>query len=907
MKEKLLTTKSQMPPLPAKQVMRPRLTKKLNAVEVRKVTLVTAPAGFGKTTLVREWVESAGCETVWLALDEQDNNPARFLLYLIYALREITPEIGNEALALLQSGHQPHLSAILTLLVNELVSRPDHLVLILNDYHVITDQTIHDAISFLIAHLPANIHLLLTSRSQPPLNLARLRSQAQLLELDSADLRFTAIEVEHFLSDVMQLELSPHDRIALEMRTEGWIAGLQLAALSLQGQIDASGFIAAFNGTDRHVADYLFEEVIRHQPDEVRHFLLHTSVVDSLCSELCDSLLQQSGTQAMLERLDQLHLFIVPLDNQRQWFRYHPLFVDLLRHYFNMIYPEQVSLMHARASLWYEHHNRSDEAIRHGLQAQQYERTAALIEAAFQQRDWIHHDMRRLLGWFDSLPTAVTHARPALTLAYCWLMLEIFSDRWQLIESQLQQVEQILTSSTLNAAFGNQDRRLMLAQIDLLRANHARQAGDYFRVIELCQQTLARLPENEMYIRSGTIAHLASAYASLGSLIEANRMFSQSVTMCRTANNIDGLLFASAHFIESLTASGQLREAERVFEQARLYTDQRSGPDVGVVYISIAEVYREQNKLELAKTYFERGIDLCRPFEAWRDALVSGVIGLARVLAAADETDEAIIRLVEIEKQDSHAIPPNTTRLDSVRARLYLMQGKFNAAARWANHSGLAAIDEIDYDYEFDILTTIRVLLTQAKLETQAIPAVSISADPFKDADRLLKNLYDSALAGGRTGRVIEIGVLQALFYGIKQETNDALKRLAEALDLAEGEGYVRLFVNEGQPMYQLLTTLRTRPILASISADYVDALREAFPVSVRQPTTGNFIKGSGLTESEHSTLRLLASERSMEEIATELSVAVSTVRTYAKRIYSKLDAHSRAEAVYRARELNLL
>lgn len=899
----LLATKLHPPPLRRDFVPRQRLTAKLNRILESKLTLITAPAGFGKTTLIREWVEPYGHSVAWLSLDEQDNSPARFLLYLIHAFRQIEPALGSEALGLLNSTHLPHLSTVLTHLTNDLAATPAPRIIILDDYHLIEDQTIHQALDFLLAHGPAHTHLVIASRSQPPLSLARLRGQAQLLELNSADLRFTAFEVEQFLRQVMQLDLSPAERMALEMRTEGWIAGLQLAGLSLQRQENKSAFIASFSGDDRHIGDYLFEEVLQHQSDEIQRFLLFTSVADNLCGSLCDAILGESGSQTMLERLDDLRLFIAPLDQQRQWYRYHPLFGELLRHQLRRTQAEQIPRLHRRASMWFEQYDRLEEAIGHGLRAADFERTAGLIEAAFQRRDWIHGEMRRLLAGFEALPETVTQVRPKLKLSYAWLLFEIFADQWDRIEALLRGVETVLTAS---GSAPEQDTQVLLAEVDLLRANHARQAGEPARVIELCQQALGRLPADETYRRSGIIAHLASAYESLGQMAQANQIYTESMRLCRAANNVDGLLFAAARLLEVLTVSGQLRQAERVFGQMQDFAAKRTGPDMGLVYINIGEVYREQNRLEQAKTYLKQGLELCRPFEAWHTGVASGVISLARLLAAEGFHEQALKTLLEIEKQPGPATPLEQARLESMRARLLLAQGDYRAAAHWARRSGLSASAEVDYAHEFDYLTLVRVLIAQAALEAQGMHPASLATDPLNDADNLLDHLYNAAQSGGRLGRIIELKMLQALTRALRHDTTEALHYLEEALSLAEPEGYVRLFADEGRPLYQLLTRLSTKPLL-TISADYMNMVLAAFPPSPPQAVQPGSLPGSTLTERELKTLRLLATELSIEAIAVEMIVSVSTVRTYAKRIYSKLDVHSRAEAVYRAKELKFL
>jgi LuxR family maltose regulon positive regulatory protein len=903
----ILVTKLHIPVIATDAVVRPRLTTKLNLSLKHRLTLVIAPAGFGKTTLLAAWAQAAPCPVGWLSLDEQDDSWQRFMRYLIHAFRSITPNFGIDILALLDSLHRPQPETLMTQMANEMAFIQESCVVILDDFHVLDDLSIYHTLEFLLTHLPPQVHFIIASRTEPAFNLPLLRGRGQLLELNSADLRFTAIEVEQFLTDVMHLQLTASDRVTLEMRTEGWVTGLQLAALSLQSQPDPSSFLAAFTGTHRYIADFLFEEVLRHQSAEIQRFLLYTSIVDRMSGELCDVLLETRNGQATLESIEAAGLFVMPLDSTRQWYRYHQLFAEMLRLYLRRVYPDQVQRLHEKASRWYEQEHRLEEAIRHGLAAQDYERSALLIETAFQQRDWIHHDMHHLLIWFEALPGEVAGSRPKLILAYAWLLLELFSNRWEQIETLLRQVEHLLAASASNMAYEDEEIALMLAQVDLLRANRARHEGQDEQVIALCQQALVHLPENETYIRSGTLAHLAAAYESMGNVAEASRLFSDSLQMCRSSGNVDGFLFATGRLIHVFSLSGQLRQAERVFDQSVTYAAARTGPDMGAVYISMGEIFREQNQLEQAASLLKQGITRCHPFEAWRTALMTGLMTSAQILAAEGHLDEAVDRLLDIEKQYPFASPLEKARLESVRTRLQLQQGNFQAAAQWAMNSGLSAIADPDYTHEFDLLTFIRVLLTQAALDEQGMRVERLSAAPLQDADRLLHKLYQAAHSGGRMGRVIEIYMLQALAHAVDSDMTAALKWLQEALALAEPEGYVRVFVDEGLPMYRLLMLLRTRPVSSSISDDYLNALRDAFPRSVRQLAAELSPSGTALTEGELNTLRLLASDRSIEEIAAELSVAVSTVRTYTKRIYSKLDAHSRAEAIYRARELNLV
>ncbi|MCB0213271.1 MAG: hypothetical protein KDJ52_28270 [Anaerolineae bacterium] len=898
MNDILLTTKLQMPPLRSDLVVRPRLLARLDSMAAVKLVIVAAPAGFGKTTLVRAWAESCSLPVAWLSLDEQDNNPPQWLRYFIHALRQIHPTLGHAALELLTSPHHPQIATVLTLLINDLSTFSGPLAIIFDDYHYLDNLAIHQAMDFLLAHLPDHVHLIITSRHQPPLALSRWRAQHRLLELTSADLRFTAGEVETFLQAVMHLNIAPADRIALEMRTEGWIAGLQLAALSLQNQADKGAFIRTFSGLDRDINDYLLEEVLHHQPAEVRHFLLATAVVDRLCGSLADALLEQSGSQTMLEQLDRRQLFIVPLDRHRHWYRYHALFADLLRHHARRTMPQQLPGLHRRASLWFEQHNSPADAIQHALQAEDAQRAADLIEAALQRRNWLQHDMHRLLTWLDALPEAVTQTRPRLKLGAAWLLLEIFSDPWPRIEPYLRQVEAVLTAPNAHHHFTTPALHAMLAEVDLLRANRARQNGDAADVIALCRQALARLPHSETYLRSGIIAHLASAYENLGDMAQADALYTDSLALCQSANNIDGRLFAAARLMAVLTVRGRLQRADQIATPLLAELAERTGPDIGLLYIHLADIYREQNRLDAAKRLLQQGLDLCRPFEAWREGVITGLMTLAGIAAAEGQFDAALAHLDEVDTT------PPSPRLAMFRARLHLAEGDFKAAAQWARpHNRFPAV-AVDYPHERDALTYVWLLLTQAALDAQGLRVERLAVDPLAEASTMLTHLHQAASAGDRTGHIIEIHLLQSLLATLRRQPAQATDHVAQALQLAEPEGYVRLFVAFGEPIYTHLKLLRARPVIAT-ATDYLNTLLAAFPQAESAPV--DYLPGSTLTERERVTLRWLASELTIEAIAAEMAVSVSTIRTYAKRIYSKLDAHSRAEAVYRAKELHLL
>lgn len=697
----ILQTKFHIPPQREKRVKRQRLMTRLNRIPDCKLTVIRAPAGFGKTTLIRDWIETTSDPVGWLSLDPSDNAPYRFAQYFVHAFHALDQKRVPNTLALLNSSHQPALETLFSQLVNDLSIIESLLILVLDDFHVIDSVEIHLLLDFFLTHMPAQVHLVITSRQELPLHVSRLRAQAQLLEIDSADLRFTAIEVEAFLRDVMSLDLTSADRTTLEMRTEGWIAGLQLAGLSLQTSADVHAFIQSFAGTNRLIEDYLFEEVLRHQPPHFQHFLMQTSVVDEMSAGLCDALMQNADSHTMLVTLENRQLFIVPIDHQRVWYRYHHLFRDLLRRNLQTRYPDQLQGLYQRAGRWYAVNDRIELAIEYGILADAFEQVADDLETVFDAHDWVRQDMNRILDWFHALPDAILQSRLSLYLSFVWLKFEMLADAWGEILADLSAIESALATPQSHQKYTPDELLKMQAQVDMLRANYARFRGDSAGVITLCQHILDRLPADELYIRSGAIAHMASAYENLGDFDQASDMYQKGIVLCRNGGNIDGLLFASANLIELYLKMGTLRQAQSVFDALEDLQASRTGPDMGANFIAIAEVYRQQGQLEQARTFLKQGIAMCRPFEAWQ---ASTSLGLER----------------------------------------------------------LAKLDQIE-------------------------------------------------------------------------------------------------------------------------------------------------LRGETLTERELETLQLLATDHSTEEIADRLAVSLSTIRTYCKRIYSKLDVHSRAEAVYRARELNLI
>ncbi len=913
----LLATKLYIPPLHSKLVRRPHLLERLNAgLDITPgVTLIAAPAGFGKTTLVVEWIEQINGQLpniAWFSLDEADNDPVRFFTYFVAALQTINAEWGQSTQSILDAPQPLDPEVLMTTLINDIATNaaPDSkIILVLDDYHIIENQTIHNALTFLLDHMPPQIHLVLTSRADPPLPLSRLRARRRLVELRATDLRFTPGEATIFLNEITGLHLSSGNVLALENRTEGWIAGLQLAALSLQGQNsgNTSAFIANFTGDDRYVVDYLVEEVLDRQPDDIKRFLLLTSILDRLNGPLCDTLtgtdILEAGAslktgQDILEYLEQVNLFTIPLDNKRDWYRYHHLFMDLLRlRLRQQITDADIAQLHQRASEWLEQAGLIEEAINHAFAADNLERVAHLLGGHALPLLRGQGNLHTILKWLETLPIEQIYRRPQLCTLYSWVLFEMYPGQESKIAPLLQAAETELLKQleTAQTTGQNTDQiQTLLGEIDLLRANFARRRGETQLTISLCHKTLTRISSNENYVRGAALFTLGATLDSLGNMIEAEPNYIQGIEITQKQGNHYAALINVAKLIDLHMIRAQFHRAEAVFQQYQQMAQTRHGADTGMFYVNYGWLLLEQNKLETAHNYLTQGVNLCRPVNAMALMVVKGYIGLAWVERAKGNPAAALEMAHNAERfKDIDKMPYPAVRFEAARARLWLALGDLPAAARWAEQSGPGIDDELSYLLEIDHLTLARVLIAQNNLD---------------DAAKLLGRLRNAAGEGGRTGRVIEIDMLQALLYQAQDEDQRAVDTLAEVLSKAEPEGYVRLFVDEGEPMAALLKKTgiksgRLTPYIQSLLSNFQNThvVATAITPAQSQPLV------EPLTERELKTLQLLATELSPNEIADEMVVAISTVRSYTKKIYSKLDAHSRIEAVHRARELGLL
>ncbi len=895
----ILATKLYIPPPRTKIVPRLRLIERLNEglSAGRKLTFISASAGFGKTTLVSEWVASCGRPVAWLSLDEGDNDPTRFLTYLVAALQTlalsevegIAANIGKGLVAVIQSPQPASTEAILTTLLNEIAAVPDHFMLVLDDYHLVDSRPVDQALTFLLEHLPPGMHLVIATREDSHLPLARLRARGQLTELRAADLCFTPSEAAEFLIQMMGLNLSAENIAALETRTEGWIAGLQLAALSMQGHQDTASFIKSFTGSHRFVLDYLVEEVLRQQPESIQAFLLRTSILKRLCGPLCDAVLLDptvSG-QETLEYLEHANLFIVPLDNERRWYRYHHLFGDLLR--LRLGKPKEFAEFHLRASQWHEENGDLGAAFHHAIAAGDFVRAAGLAEAAWQGMEE-SFQTAAWLGWVKKLPETVIRARPVLCVQLGWAFS--LAGEPETSEIHLQNAEQALAGVA-----DKPDLKPLPGSIALARAYNAQIQGNLANTVKYAELALQLIPENDINLRSRAAITLESTHWASGNLesaIRALRDWMESMT--RLGNHV--FVVASAFGVGDLLVSlGCLSEAERTYQDA-LQLAAQHGPEAEHItahhHLGLFMIYRQRGDDTLAAHHLNRAAELgLQTTPVW---LHRWHVAQAQLKEAAGDLETALALLDEAKRVYIQSAMPDVRPIAALKARIHLKQGRPDKARAWAAERGLTLADEVSYLHEFEHLTLARLEI----------------ANPQVNA--LLARLLQAAEVQKRRGSALDILLVQALAHEAQGNRSQALAALEHALAMAEPEGYLRIFVDEGEAMRLLLLDFRSanKKLAAHPLFGYVDKILATFlqPAEIiSQSTVTNQVSEiiEPLTDREHEILRLIADGLSNGEISQRLYLALSTVKGHNLRIFAKLQVQNRTEAVARARELGLL
>ncbi|MEM7537496.1 MAG: LuxR C-terminal-related transcriptional regulator [Chloroflexota bacterium] len=897
----ILNTKLYIPPPRPHAVSRPRLHKQLTAGLHCKLTLISAPAGFGKTTVLSAWVATCTQPVAWLSLDEEHNDSTRFLVYLVAALRTITltePQLGEGILRALQS--PPPLNAMLTSLVNELTTVSQDFILVLDDYHLIQSPAVEESLHFLVQHLPPSMHLVIATRIDPSLPLARLRARGQLTELRAHDLRFTPNEAAEFLNQAMGLTLSVDEITALEDRTEGWIAGLQLAALSLQGHPDTTDFIHSFSGSHHFVLDYLVEEVLHQQPEHIQHFLRCTSILGRLCGALCDTLLPDADTagQEVLAYLERTNLLLVPLDDQRTWYRYHHLFADALQTRLHKGPLDDVAVLHRRACAWYEQNGFRADAIHHALAARDFERAADLIELEWLATSETFFQNDTWTGWVQMLPDELIRGRMTLSLGLAWALL--FSGELQSAADRLRDAERLSSSASDP---NDETHRWQQALLAVAWAFHAQALGDNAATIHHARQALTLLPEANHYIAGLAGSMLGIAYWADGELVMAAKHMAEAVACLRATGHF---LFA----ISSTYALGGIKIAQgHLFDAANLYKETLQFmvtrnepilPGIAELHLGLSQLYHEQGNVEAARQHLLQS----ETFGA-QAALPEWPYGLylaqAQLKTAQGQLDDAL-KLLEASEPLYYPGPmPNVAPVAALKTRVWLQQGRLAEALRWVRERGLSVDDDLRYVQELEHITLVRVLITRYRLEQ--------TDEDIQQAMTLLARLFSAAEAGGRVGRMVEILTLQALTHQAQGNPSAARPLLEQALTLAETEGYLRIFVNEGQPMRQLLDAA----LAHKIRPHYVQRVLAAFPnQKVTHPKSVNPATQASpliepLSKREIEVLHLIADGLTNQGIANTLVLSLNTVKVHTRNIYGKLDAHHRADAVAKARAVGIL
>ncbi len=902
----LLATKLYLPwPQPG-FVPRPRLVQALSEGLARGRGLVCAPAGFGKTSLLADWARSDGRPVAWLGLDAGDNDPARFWRYVVAALDRVQPGIAGRLGPLLGPPTPRSFEGLVTALINELAAQPgpDGVLLVLDDYHLIDSGPVHASVAFLLENLPPGLHLVVSSRADPPLPLARLRARGQLAELRVAELRFTTGEGAALLG-VAGPGLPEAAVAALTARTEGWAAGLKLAALSLRGQADPAGFVAAFSGSHRFVLDYLADEVLDGQPGQVRAFLLETSVLERLSGELCDAVTGRAGSQELLQDIERAGLFLVPLDEVRGWWRYHHLFADLLRARLEQEEPGRVQELHRAAAAWSDEHDLGDDAVRHALAAGDTAWAARLVER-YVDALLGRSEGATLHRWLSALPAESVRARPRLCLAQA--ISAVVGRQVEVVEGLLDDAERAFAVTGDEPYEPSAGRAVSVlanvpAGIAFLHANLARLRGDAALATDYNRQILAQLGDEDSVMRSYVRWNLAGADWLLGRLGPAERDLTEVLAERRVAG--EGFLAIRVCYDlgQVQCAQGNLDAALATYRQALDIAGEGSQPPhLGMAHVGLAEVLYERDELAAALDHATRGVTLCRQL-ALTPPLATGLAVVARIRQAHGEAAAALEAMGEAGRSGlSPQVVALLSPVPSQRARLLLAQGDVPAAAQWAMAAGLSPDDEPDYPQEPAYLVLARVLLAQ----NNPGPALT-----------LLQRLLATAASQGRTGSVIEIQALQALALAAKGDESAAVDAIAEAVTLACPQGYVRVFADEGTPMRVLLARLcaaeRDQRVPAGgIHAGYLAALLRACGPADAAPPQGRAAAAppglaEPLTGRELEVLRLLAAGSSNQRIARDLFVAPDTVKKHVTHVLAKLGAANRTQAAARARQLGLI
>jgi LuxR family maltose regulon positive regulatory protein len=889
----LLTTKLYIPPVRTEWVRRPRLFERLqNGLHLgHKLLLISAPAGFGKTTLLSTWIQDnlSDIQVSWLSLDEDDNDLGRFFTYLIAALEQIDQDIGHNLSAVLQASTTPQPKPLLSVLVHELNVREDEFVLVLDDYHTIHNHDVHDALDFLIEHLPGNTHLVVSGRIEPPLPLSRLRVRDQMTEIRPTDLRLTPSETTALLNGCFALNLDPHDVAALEARTEGWVASLQLAALSLQDCKDKHDFVAAFSGSHRYVIDYLVDEVMAHQSNDLRRFLRQTSILNRLCAPLCNAVMKTDHSQATLEHLDRANLFVVPLDDRRKWYRYHHLFADMLRARLQIESPDIGPLLHRRAAEWYAAQKLTAEAVHHALAARAYDLAAQWIAETVTDA-FRRGQVSRVRRWLEALPEEIVHNTPLLALSHAWVSV-IALDAHK-IDDYMDRLEHLLRTAPADSS---EIRAIWLSNAMAIRSTRALHLNRVEQVIAYAEEGLALLSDKQEFqhqLRSVLGYNLAFAYAIQGQVDRACRAYEQAIDEARRAEHVIIVAFGGYHLGELYRLCGRLRDAVAVHQQTldSIESMVPSSPLLGMLHVGLGAVRCEQFELSAAQTHLETGIEHCQR-AGIAEIATEGYRWLACVHQARKEstqTQTALDAAHQMYRSLNHI--EGTVRATLCQARHHLARGELEKIGQWIA--------------EYEPLRNASDEIVQAEALTLAL--AHLASGDIAQASILLAQLK-SALMQSHIVDPVSVAILEALVEYRQGQQGRALAALGQALQHAAPENHIRPFVNAGQPMYEMLNAHATS---SNPHSDFVNVLLVAFDnpsPSVNKAKSTASRLDEPLSKREMDVLRLIAAGLKYKEIAEQLFISVNTVNYHIKNLYGKLGVRNRTQAIARANHLDLL
>lgn len=916
----LLATKFFVPVAPGPLISRPRLTSLLQTSLKHSLTLVSAPAGFGKTTLLAAWGQSLPASSSllsWISLDEEDNEPRLFWISVLAALDRQRPQRFSSLLMELKSSQGCSLQYIVTALINLLADEKDSFVLILDDYQIITEQQIHTTLSYLLKHIPLQLHIILSTRADPPLPLVQLRACGQMLEVRTNQLRCTVEETQAFFHEVIGIQIPDEMLQGVTARIEGWLVGMQLLGLSLPEQANPATLLQEVSGDQRYILDYLTQEVLQHQSQEIQTFLLSTCILERLSASLCDAILQQDGSQQILQRLEQANLFVVSLDSKREWYRYHALFAQSLRYQLEQTYADLVPTLHYRASLWYATHDQSTQAIVHAFHAQQWEWAADLIEQKslpLMALTWgaSEHQLGLLQHWLKQLPTEVIGSRPRLCLTCTQLLLTVAP--FSMLHTWLNAAETRLAASLTSQMplQAQQEQKDLLGEVITWRAFQQSFSEHGETALVLCEQALPLLSlEKGMARALATFPQIISYYTSAAN----NAMASiekglQGSTLAQSRGHTTLAIILMGITAKHMIGAGRLHEAQQLTEQAVQLGGEHGRlilPDVGWPAAIQAELLREWNQLDAALSLAQEALALCQRTQSLGLLVyvVTGYAILLRISLSLGDLEAAFSALQQIERVCMKMNQPFSLYYSSFytttdQVRLWLACGDLDRATRWAN--------------ELDQKERHGTLFAREREEVACARVLLAINQPTLALQRQMPVLQ-RATTGQRWSHVIETQLLQALAYQMLQQETEALSTLSEAVQAAEPEGYIRTFVDEGAPMAALLSRLREEQHKAG-PTPYLDMLLSAFPQQSKeresqpkQVAERSIIQPllDPLSERELQVLQLIAYGASNLEIAQKLVITYDTVKRHVSHIFSKLGVQNRIQAARRAQELNLI